>query len=91
MSDDDERPDWMSEAHWSLEQRVAKGIEWLTEHDPSGSFHLWFTWRLTPRSPMPAQSEDRRAEWTHYYRQRAIWEQLDAECRRLDKEEAAAA
>lgn len=61
-----------------LAAKVGRGMTWLTEHDPDGAFHLWFKSGLTERSPMPAQSEDRREAWIGYCRQRTIWEKLDA-------------
>ena len=83
------RPDWMTDEHWAIEQRVARGIGWLIEHDPDGVFHFWFESGITARSPLPAQDENRKAEWERYWTQRTLWERLDAECRKLDGKEAA--
>lgn len=56
--------------------RVEKGIAWLTEHDPSGAFHLWFESKISPIAPMPAQSDDRRAEYAAYHQARTLFERL---------------
>lgn len=67
-----------------LRERVATGIEWLTEHDPDGSFHFWFTAGLTPLSPMPAQKEERREPWREYHKQRTRWERMSSDLERVD-------
>jgi hypothetical protein len=59
-----------------LRERVEKGINWLVEHDPDGSFHHWFVAGLTGLSPMPAQQDHRREAWREYHRQRVRWESL---------------
>lgn len=73
--------------HDDLEARVAAGMTWLTEHDPTGAFHFWFKAGLTKSSPMPAQAPERREDWIDYYEQRVLWERLYAECERLDAAE----
>ena len=60
----------------SIAERVEKGINWLTEHDPTGAFHLWFTSKITPYSPMPAQTPERIAQYRTYYAARVLWERL---------------
>lgn len=71
----------------ALQRRVGNGIDWLTEHDLSGAFHLWFEAGLTRISPMPAQDEDRRAAWQAYYAARVTFERLERECAALEKTE----
>lgn len=60
----------------ALQVRIGNGIAWLTEHDPTGAFHLWYEAGLTRLSPMPAQDEGRRAEWRAYYDARVTFERL---------------
>lgn len=59
-----------------LAERVANGIGWLTEHDPTGAFHLWFEGGLLPGTPMPAQSEEVQEAYREYYKARVTWERL---------------
>ncbi len=68
-----------------LYRRVANGIVWLQEHDPTGRFHLWYTARLTPASPMPAQDEASKEEWRTYYSARVQFEKLWAAMEREEK------
>lgn len=67
-----------------LQQRVANGIRWLSEHDPSGAFHAWYCAGLTPTSVMPAQDAETRAAYREYYGQRVIFDRLDRELGRVD-------
>ena len=67
-----------------LRERVEKGINWLTEHDPDGSFHVWFSAGLTGLSPMPAQQDHRREAWREYHRQRERWERMSRDLERVD-------
>lgn len=69
----------------TLQRRVADGITWLSEHDPTGAFHFWFESGLTPRSPMPVQDEARREEWAAWHKARQLWGALDRELLALDK------
>lgn len=69
--------------------RVEKGIAWLTEHDPTGSFHFWFESGLTSLSPMPAQADTRREDWAAYYSARVIFERLWKKMTALEKKAAA--
>lgn len=50
-----------------LEERVAKGIAWLTEHDPSGGFYFMYKAGITKFSPMPSRSEEERTLWIRWY------------------------
>ena len=68
----------------TLQNRVAQGIEWLNSHDPDGSFTVWFQSGLTARSPMPGQSEERRAEWVEWHKARLLWGGLDRQLQRID-------
>lgn len=74
----------MSDDLQQLQQRVEKGIRWLTDNDPDGAFHLWYTAGLTKFSPMPAQNEDTLARWRTYYDARELWEKLDNRVRKLE-------
>lgn len=67
-----------------LRERVGKGITWLTDHDPDGSFHHWFEAGLSPLSPMPAQPPERVEAWKEYHRQRTRWERLSKDLERVD-------
>ena len=68
-----------------LAERVARGMNWLSEHDPDGSYHHWFGAGLLPMSPMPAQSPERIAAWKEYHRQRTRWERMFADLERLER------
>lgn len=81
MSDNDELA--------TLHERVERGMAWLTEHDPTGAFHLWFTAKLHPSSPMPAQDDVRRAEYRAYYEARRLWERLWARMERMERRQEA--
>jgi hypothetical protein len=71
-----------------LAAKVERGMEWLSAHDHNGAFHLWFTSRITPSTPLPAQDEGRREEYAAYYKQRQIWEALWSEMIRREPGEA---
>lgn len=60
----------------SYAERVEKGIVWLTQHDPTGAFHLWYTAGISPGSPMPAQDETTREAYREYHKAREQWERL---------------
>lgn len=68
--------------------RIEAGMAWLVEHDPTGSFHLWFESALTPLAPMPAQAPERRADWSAYHGARSLWERLWRKMVSLEKKEA---
>jgi hypothetical protein len=68
----------------ALRERVAKGIEWLVAHDPTGAFHLWFTAHIPPNAPMPGQTPERIAEWREYHKQRTRWERMSSDLGRVD-------
>jgi hypothetical protein len=65
-----------------LQERVAAGIVWLTEHDPLGVFHIWYEAGLTPVSHIP--DEERRQAYAEYYPQRRLFDRLDAQLGRID-------
>lgn len=71
----------------ALQERIAKGIEWLTEHDPTGAFHLWFGAGIQPFSPMPGQAEERRGEYQRYHKNRSVFERLWREMENREKVE----
>lgn len=70
-----------------LYDRIEKGMTWLTEHDPTGAFHLWHKAGLAPNSPMPAQDQERKDDWRAYFQQRERWEALWRQMVRLEKQE----
>ena len=61
-----------------LEIRVEKGIRWLTAHDPGGVFHLWYTAKILPGQPMPAQPIERQEEYKAYCKARDQFERIYA-------------
>ncbi len=67
-----------------VQARVEKGIEWLTEHDPLGRFHFWFTAGILPSSPMPRQDEESKRAYRDYYEARRLWERLWNQMVRLE-------
>ena len=71
-----------------LEERVAKGIAWLTDHDQSGAFHFWYESGIKPRDQKPSQPEDRVHAYEEYYNARDLWERLWKRFQRLTKEGA---
>lgn len=81
-----------------LWDRVAAGMDWLTAHDPSGIFHLWYKAGVTDKSAMPAQEGRHGApgtfstplvldEWRRYYGQRVLWEGMWSRMERLEARE----
>lgn len=78
----------MSMTFEELETRVVNGMAWLAAHDQNGAFHLWFQSGLTAHTPLPAQGEAVREEWQRYYKQRLIWEQLDAQLLAMEAQRA---
>lgn len=69
----------MSDADYrDLNERVAKGIQWLVDNDERSRFHIWFGAGLTPVSPMPAHegTPEVRSAYDVYYRARVLWERL---------------
>lgn len=69
----------------TVQERVGKGMAWLSENDEHGNFHFWFKAGLTKRSPMPSQPADVIERWHRYYDNRVLWEQLFARMERLEK------
>lgn len=65
-----------------LQQRVANGIEWLSEHDPDGRFHLWFEAKI--RHAGPAQPAEVAAAYAEYVRRRETWERLSDALGKVD-------
>lgn len=74
-----------------LEERVAKGIGWLSSHDPDGAFHFNFVSGILPRSPKPAWSPERIQAYTDYHKARTVWEQLYAKLDRAERKAKEAA
>lgn len=75
----------------ALVDRYASGIAWLSSHDPTGAFYVWFQSGILPHHPMPAQSEDRRADYKAWFEAFRLWLALDAKIERLERKIAAAA
>lgn len=69
----------------ALVERIENGIRWLSEHDPTGSFHLWFESGILPVTPLPAQDEVRREEWKAYFKNRTVFERLWREMESREK------
>lgn len=76
-----------SEVLVKLEERVANGMKWLTDHDQHGRFHLWFTARILPGATAPAQTPEDMEAYRVYYRARQQWERLWSEMVRLERVE----
>lgn len=72
-----------------LYDRVVNGIRWLAEHDPDGSFHVWFESGIRPTSPMPGQEEGRRPDYKAYFDARNTWNRLYRRLEQKEREEAA--
>lgn len=68
----------------SLYRRSEAGIRWLSEHDPDGSFHLWYEARIVPGAPMPAQSDERQAAYREYHHARDLWERIEARIKSIE-------
>lgn len=75
----------MSERLPELYRRIDNGIAWLTEHDPTGRFHLWFMAKLLPSTPKPAQDEASKDAYAAYYPARVTFERLWSEMEREEK------
>jgi hypothetical protein len=69
----------MAETLDELGLRLEKGIRWLDANDPGGRFHIWFTSRIPPGSPMPAQDDATKKAYAEYHAARTLWERLDRE------------
>lgn len=67
-----------------LQERVANGITWLTEHDPLGVFHLWYVARIDPAGPFPAQDDVVVEDYAEYCAQRRKWQNLSDALSRVD-------
>lgn len=80
----------MSEQLDRLAERVGNGITWLTEHDPTGAYHLWFTGRILPSSPKPGSTPEMAEGYRAYYPARVAFEQLFSAMEREEQKEARA-
>jgi len=65
--------------------RVENGIRWLTDHDPDGAYHLWFSANIAPGAKMPAQPVEKREGYKVYFKARVQFEKL---WDKLQREEA---
>lgn len=70
-----------------LYSRIHEGISWLTSHDPTGAFHFWFQSGISPLAAMPAQTDERKAEYRTYHAARTLWERLWAKMRAMERKE----
>lgn len=65
----------------AVEERIEKGVAWLTEHDPTGAFHFWFESGISPHSTMPRATDKQKEGYRQYHKQRllfkALWEQME--------------
>ena len=80
----------MSDELDRLAERVGNGITWLTEHDPTGVYYLWFAGRILPSSPKPASKPELVEGYRAYYPARVAFEQLWAAMTRQEEKEARA-
>lgn len=71
----------------TLWRRSEEGIRWLTAHDPDSSFHLWYEARIVPGTPMPAQTDERQAEYREYYRARDLWEKIETRIKNVEMQQ----
>lgn len=74
----------------TLYQRSEAGIRWLSEHDPDGAFHLWYTARIVPGSPMPAQGEEVQSAYREYHQARDLWERIESRIKAVERQQGAA-
>ena len=63
----------------ALQTRVGNGLEWLSSHDPHGSFYAWWQAGLTPLSLLPAHeaTPEVREQWVAWYNAKLVWDKLD--------------
>lgn len=76
----------------AIYERVEKGLVWLCEHDPDGSFHLWYESRIPTYAQTAAEKADpdrmaRRHAYAEYHGGRDTFERLWAKMVALEKKE----
>lgn len=72
-----------------LNERIAKGIAWLDEHDPTGG--LYFQWKagLRAHSRMPKlEGTPEHEDWKRWAQNMALYEQLMGRLERLERRAA---
>jgi hypothetical protein len=69
----------------TLYQRSEAGIRWLSTHDPDGAFHLWYTARIVPGVPMPAQPSEVQTAYAEYHQARDLWERIETRIKAIEK------
>jgi hypothetical protein len=74
----------------TLYQRSEAGIRWLTEHDETGAFHLWYTSRIAPGTPMPAQPPEVQSAYREYHEARELWERIESRIKTVERQQGAA-
>lgn len=75
----------------ALAKRYEAGIAWITERDPRGAFYFMYESGIRPHHPMPAQTEERRADYTAYCHALEVWRALDRKLHRMELAAAKAA
>lgn len=73
----------------TLYQRSEAGIRWLVAHDEVGAFHLWYTARIAPGTPMPAQSAEVQQGYREYYEARELWERIESRIKAVERKQGA--
>lgn len=68
-----------------LHERVARGIAWLTEADPSGGQYFRYKAGLTRLSPMPSLDDGEKEAWIRWYDNMVLYEQLMGRLERLER------
>lgn len=69
-----------------VQHRWAKGLAWVSAHDPSGAFYLWLKSGLTPASAMPGVTPERQAEWREWYKAYHLFMALDTKLLGLESQ-----
>lgn len=73
------------------EERIAKGITWLTENDPDGGHYFrWKHGKLRAHSPMPGLDEEQRQAWVRYATNMELYEQLMGRLEKLERRRTSA-
>lgn len=73
----------------ALQERVGNGLQWLSDHDPTGAYYAWFQVGLTPASRIPKLEgrEDEaivRTEWSAWYKAKQTYDRLDRQLAALE-------
>lgn len=74
-----------------LQERVGNGMQWLSDHDPTGTFYAWFQVGLTPRSRIPkwehgdVDEAQLRQEWTDWFKAKQTYDGLERRLAALEE------